>query len=286
MYRGGVAILDIDQVMQLWWVFPVSIIVATIALSSGISGALFFSPLFLLVIGLSPAQAIGAGLMTEAFGTSFGSFNYIKQRLVDFKTARFLLIAAIPMGIFGAWLAYRITSDALQIVLGIMLIVLAVVTIRDTFIQKKPIDLPDKERERGMTTIKGRDGTVYSYQVCNRSIGISLAGIGSLLNGLVSAGLAAITTTQLIVRCRIPPRVAVATAIFVLTVTDFFAAGVHALNATPAWHVVIWSIPGVIVGAQIGPRLSGKLPTYIAQRFIAIVFLALGLLVIVLGYFD
>ena len=274
--------MDINQVMHLWWVFPVSIMVATIALASGISGALFFSPLFLLVIGLPPAQAIGAGLMTEAFGTSFGSFNYIRQRLVDFKTARFLLIAAIPMGIFGAWLAYRITPDILQIVLGIMLIVLAVITIRDTFIQKKPIDLPDREKGREMTTIKDSSGRVYSYQICHRSIGVSLAGIGALLNGLVSAGLAAITTTQLIVRCRIPPRIAVATAIFVLTVTDFFAASVHALNATPAWNVVIWSIPGVIVGAQIGPRLSGKLPAHIAQRFIAGVFLALGLLVIVL----
>lgn len=50
----------------LWWVFPTSIVFATVAVGSGVSGALFFSPFFMIVVGLSPAQAVGAGLLTEA----------------------------------------------------------------------------------------------------------------------------------------------------------------------------------------------------------------------------
>lgn len=119
------------------------------------------------------------------------------------------------------------------------------------------------------TVIQARDGNTYPYQTCNRFIKVPLAGIGALLTGLISAGLPEITTTQLMLRCHIPPRVAVATAIFVLTITVFFAAGVHALAAQPAWHVVIWSIPGVIIGAQIGPKVSGKVPAHIAERILA-----------------
>ena len=70
--------MDWSQVFSVWWVFPVSVAIATVALSTGVSGALFFSPFFLLVVGLHPAQAIGAGLMTELFGTSFGTLNYIR----------------------------------------------------------------------------------------------------------------------------------------------------------------------------------------------------------------
>ena len=73
-----------------------------------------------------------------------------------------------------------------------------------------------------------------------------------------------------------------ASAIFVLTGTVFFAAGIHALVAQPAWHVVIWSVPGVSVGAQIGPRLQGKLPPNIAERILAVLFLAIGILTITL----
>ena len=49
--------------MENWWLFPVSIGIATIAMSSGIGGAVFFSPLFLLVLGLSPTIAIGSALI-------------------------------------------------------------------------------------------------------------------------------------------------------------------------------------------------------------------------------
>ena len=62
--------MDLSQALEVWWVLPVSVCIATIALALGISGALFFSPFFLLVVGLEPSQAIGAGLMTELFGTA------------------------------------------------------------------------------------------------------------------------------------------------------------------------------------------------------------------------
>ena len=278
--------MDSSQALEMWWVLPVSVCIATLALSSGISGALFFSPFFLLVVGLQPAQAIGAGLMTELFGTIFGSLNYARQRVIDFQTVRFLLMASVPAGIAGAFLAHRIEPGILQIVLGIALFVLALIVLyHSTQKGKQPTSLV-LDQSRRTTLIRARDGNTYSYRTCNRSIGVTLAGIGAFLTGLMSAGLPEITTTQLMLRCHIPPRVAVATAIFVLTVTVFFAAGSHALVAEPAWHVVIWSIPGVIVGAQIGPRLAGKVPEHIAERVLATLFLAIGILVIVVQLLD
>ncbi|NIR79212.1 MAG: sulfite exporter TauE/SafE family protein, partial [Gemmatimonadetes bacterium] len=65
-----------------------AIVFATVAVGSGVSGALFFSPFFLLVVGLTPAQAIGAGLLTEMFGMGNGLRSYVVQRLVDYDTAR------------------------------------------------------------------------------------------------------------------------------------------------------------------------------------------------------
>ena len=41
--------MDLSQALHVCWVFPVAIVIATVALSTGISGALFFSPFFLLV---------------------------------------------------------------------------------------------------------------------------------------------------------------------------------------------------------------------------------------------
>lgn len=278
--------MDTAQALDVWWVFPASICFSTIALSSGISSALFFSPFFLLVVGLEPAQAVGAGLMTELFGTSFGTINYVRQRVVDFRRAGYLLIASVPTAVAGAVLAHRIDPWVLQIVLGSALLILAAIVLYHSTqkdIEPQPPDLSQAEK---LTIIRARDGSVYTYRACRRGIGVALAGVGGFLTGLVSAGLPEITTTQLVLRCHIPRRVAVATAIVVLTVTAFFAAGAHAIAAEPAWYVVVWSIPGVIVAAQIGPRLAGRLPERTAERVVATLFLVVAVLVIAFPTVD
>ena len=83
---------------QLWWVFPASIAFSTVAIGSGVSGALFFSPFFMLVVGLTPVQAVGAGLLTEVFGMGNGLRSYVKAKLVDYATARWLLLGSVPAG--------------------------------------------------------------------------------------------------------------------------------------------------------------------------------------------
>ena len=188
--------------MDLWWIFPVSIVFSTIAISSGVSGALFFSPFFMLVVGLSPAQAVGAGLLTEVFGMGNGLRLYVQQKVVDYAWARWLLAGAVPSVIVGA------------------------------------------------------------------------------LTGMISAGLPEISTTQLIIRCKVAPRVAVATAVFTLAITALAGATVHALSATPAWHVVQWSIPGVLVGSFLGSRVGKHLPAALMEKGLAVVFAGVGLLVI------
>ena len=183
-------------------------------------------------------------------------------------------------------LANRIESGVLQVVLGAVLFALAVTVLYHSTQKGKQPPPPNMNQPEKVTVIQARDGNTYTYRTCRRAIGISLAGIGAFLTGLMSAGLPETTTTQLMLRCHIPQRVAVATAIFVLTVTVFFAAGAHAIAAEPAWHVVVWSIPGVVVGAQIGPRLAGKVPENIAERVLATLFLGIGILVIAMWALD
>ena len=110
---------------EFWWVFPAAILFSTVAISSGVSGALFFSPFFILVVGLSPAQAIGAGLLTEVFGMGNGLRSYVRQRLVDYGTARWTLLGAIPAVAIGAAVAHRIPGSTLKIIFGTGLVILA-----------------------------------------------------------------------------------------------------------------------------------------------------------------
>ena len=85
-----------EEFFPLWWIFPSAVIFSTVAVSSGVSGALFFSPFFMLVVGLTPVQAVGAGLLTEVFGMGNGLRSYVQSKLVDYATARWLLLGSVP----------------------------------------------------------------------------------------------------------------------------------------------------------------------------------------------
>jgi uncharacterized membrane protein YfcA len=277
----------VDRFLAHWWVFPASILFSTVALGSGVSGALFFSPFFILVVGLPPAQAIGAGLLTEVFGMGNGLLNYVRQGVVDYATAKWLLLGAVPAIVVGAFAAHAVPTTLLTVAFGVGLLALgAFLIVHDAPEDCVPGEsegpfLEEKNTGRGETTIEAADGETFSYDTCWRPPGIGLATVGGFITGLISAGLPEITTTQLIVRCRLPPRVAIATSVFVLGVAALAGAAVHALAATPVWYVVAWSIPGVLIGGTVGTRVGKYVPSEIMEPALGVVFGVVG--VIVLG---
>lgn len=269
-----------------WWVFPASIVFSTIALASGVSGALFFSPFFMLVVGLTPAQAIGAGLLTEVFGMGNGLRSYVQQGVVDYRTAKWLLAGAVPAVVLGAFAAHYVDPTLLKLLFGAGLVLLgAFLVYYDPAEECEPGAcegdfLEKKNTGRGTTTIEAADGETYTYDTCWRPPGLGLSTVGGFITGLISAGLPEIVTTQLIVRCRLPPRVAVATSVFTLGIAAGAGALVHALTATPVWYVVAWSIPGVLVGGTVGTRVGKYVPSDLMELGLGIVFALVGALVL------
>ncbi|MFC7210001.1 sulfite exporter TauE/SafE family protein [Natronoarchaeum sp. GCM10025321] len=276
----------VEQFLDHWWVFPASVVFSLVALSSGVSGALFFSPFFILGVGLAPAQAIGAGLLTEVFGMGNGLLNYVRQGVVDYATAKWLLLGAVPATVVGAFAAHVVPTVLLTIAFGVGLLVLGGFLVyydppeKCVPGEREGSFLEEKNDDRGETVIETADGEVFRYDTCWRPPGIGLSTLGGFITGLISAGLPEITTTQLIVRCRLPPRVAIATSVFVLGVAAIAGAVVHALSATPVWYVVAWSIPGVLVGGTIGTRVSKYVPSEVMEPVLGVVFAVVGVVVL------
>ena len=280
--------MDLAEVLSLWWVYPAALCIAALAISTGISGALFFVPFFLLVVGVSPAQAIGGGLMTMIFGTGSGTFSYVRQGVVDFTIVKSLLLVTVPFAMAGAVLALLSDPDALRVLFGVMLFALAAFLLwsnlrraRADAVRPVPVEMRPAFHPND-TVVHARDGREYRYIRPGRTVSQALGAAGALVQGFMGAGLPEATTTQLVLRGPLPPRVAVATSVTTLTVTVFFAAAIHAIGGEPPWHVVIWSCPGALTGAQFGARLQAKLSPNLSQRVLAAVFVGVGVLVIVL----
>lgn len=113
-----------------WYLFPVAIAIAFVANGAGIGGATFFSPLFILVLGLEPQVAIGAALITEVFGFASGVTAHMRARTIDWTIARALIVFSVHAAVIGELLAGVISADLLKLLLGLGLLAIAFAFIR------------------------------------------------------------------------------------------------------------------------------------------------------------
>ncbi len=273
---------------ELWYLFPVSILIATIAMSSGIGGAVFFSPLFMLALRLEPQIAIGSALITELFGFSSGLIAYYKARLIDFKLALNLLLFSVPAAIIGTIYGDFFPDIVLKAIFATGLIFIGT----QLFIswrreeREKREKVHEKEFESSYESeLTDSSGRVFRYTICNKNMGRFFAAIGGAFVGMISVGLAELQEYQLVARCKVPTPVAVATSVFVVVITVLVASAGHfyefALEGGEVLgqviNIVIFTIPGVIIGGQIGPGLQKMLPEDAMKIVISILFVLIGI---------
>ncbi len=275
-----------------WFMLPISVVFATVAMASGVEGATFFTPLFILALGLPTDIAIGTGLITEVFGFASGLFAYTRKRLIDFKLGIALLIVTVPMALIGTWLTAYVPADILKTILGVGLLAVAASFLRSP--EPKDIvradDAIEEEYggEKAETCLTTREGEQICYTVCNRAEGRLIAGVGGLFIGMISTGLGELNGYFLLQRCRVPSRVAVASSVFVVAVTALVASTGHFVKFVQTGgetlntmlSLVIFTVPGVIIGGQIGPFVSSRISQHTLERALAILFILVAALML------
>ncbi len=276
--------------LEYWFMLPISMLIATIAMASGVEGATFFSPLFILALKLPPEVAIGTALITEVFGFASGLFAYARKRLIDYRLGINLLVMTIPMAIIGTWVSGLIQPVYLKVILGVGLFVVALSFLRKP--EKKDVVRLDEAvkkeygGEKAETRLMTAEGEEIRYTVCNRTEGRALSGIGALFMGMVSTGLGEMNGYFLLQRCRVPSKVSVATSVFVVAVTALVASTGHFIQFTQSGggalqtvlNLVIFTIPGVMIGGQIGSRVASRIPQHVLEVSLAGLFILVAAL--------
>ena len=270
-----------------WFMFPVSIVVATCAMLSGIGGAALFTPIFILVFPLlgpeyvlhSTIAAIAAALMTQTFGFLSGFVGYYRRKLIDYGLAWRIARVAVPVAIAGALTASYVHDGVLLAGYAILVGVLAVVMWRN----RPPPHLAERGPDAAARSVVDSRGHEYRY--ADPRLGIrsyALTSLGAFLTGMVSVGIGEVTISKL-TRKGLPIAVAAATSVLVVILTVVFASTTLAVQlirdggwtAVP-WNLLVYDIPGVLIGGQIGPRLQGRIAPHTMRRAIAVLFVALA----------
>lgn len=277
-----------ELTFEFWYLLPVSILIATIAMSSGIGGAVFFSPIFMLALKLDPIVAVGTALITELFGFSSGLIAYVKARLIDYKLGLNLLMFSVPLAILGTIFGSDVPPDILKAIFAVGIIFIGTqlfTSWRKEEREKKETEHKEEFKVHYEKLLVDKSGHEYKYTVCHKDMGRFFAGIGGAFVGMISVGLAELQEYHLVAKCKVPAPVAIATSIFVVVITvlvasigHFYNFIAHAENAilNQVLNIVIFTIPGVIIGGQLGPLLQKKLPEDIMKIGVSVLFVIVG----------
>jgi len=275
-----------------WFMFPVCIVIATAAMFSGISGAALLTPTFLIgfplfsVPRLGTVAAIGTSLFLETSGFGTGLYRYLRARLVDLETAKSLIFLCLPLGVLGSIAASHVPVDLLRIGYGVAMLGLAYILLHDTERRKHPAGGPtvgpgapesaplvvcesDQAHpncpQGAHRQLRAASGKVYDF--CAHGLGLqrALSAGGALIAGMISTGVGEATLPPLVRRSKFPVPVAAATSTVVVACTVAGAAATHfvelvqhgGVSAIP-WNLLVYAVPGAIIGAFIGTRLQGR----------------------------
>jgi len=297
-----------------WFMFPVCIAVASIAMFSGISGAAMLVPVFLIgfpllgVPRLTTVAAIGTSLLLETSGFGTGLYRYLRLRLVDTVTALRLLAVTMPLGAVGATASAHAPVQALRLGYGAAMVGLAVLLVQEAAehirepalvaattgpagdgpspvgpvpgaafaVAGKP---PHARCAGGVPRRIAAGGRTFDFCAHGLRGQQLLSGLGAFFAGPFSTGVGEATLPGLIRRSRFPAPVAAATSPVVVAGTVVGAALTHMVQLMPAipWNPVVWAVPGAVLGAVMGTGLQGKVSPQVTRWFFGGLFLAIGL---------
>ncbi len=271
-----------------WFMLPVSTLVATISMLTGIGGAAIFIPIFLIVFPLlgseyiivGHASAIAVALLTQSFGFSSGLIRYWYRGLIDVKLAKKLLNVSIPLAIIGSIVAQYLTIEPFKIFYALLMFSLAFLLIYN---QKVIHNLVKKRFSSNYESIVNQ-ANLSNTQKNNCKQDKLVAGIGGILTGITSVGIGESIMPQLFKSCKISIPIAAATSVLVVLVTVITASLTHVLFLVSSegfdsipWDLLMYTIPGVIIGGQMGAEIQKDTLSEKIKKLIPILFVIIGI---------
>ncbi len=282
-----------------WFMLPVCIVIASVAMFSGISGAALLTPTFLIgfpllgVPRLTTVAAIGTALLLETSGFGTGLYRYLSMRLVDVTTARSFIAFTLPVGALGAIAARWAPVQGLRLGYGALMLGLAwiLLTAHAGKAAADPAPAVVRESDRSHPPcdsgepreLRAASGRVYRYCAHGLALQRLISSAGAFLAGLISTGVGEATLPGLVRRSLFPVPVAAATCTVIVAGTVAGAATTHVvqlylgggLRAIP-WNLIVWAVPGAVLGAFIGTRLQGRVSEQASRLFFSFLFAAIG----------
>lgn len=241
--------------VQYLWLVPVGLLIGTFGTLIGAGGGFLLTPLLLLVYPEESPEIITSISLAVVFVNAFsGSVAYAGMHRIDYRSGVLFALATIPGAIVGALTTSVIPRRTFDLLFGICMILAALfLLVRHNQAARRPLPQPHHVRR----TLIDEKGTQYTFSY-NPVLGVVLSVAVGYFSSFLGIGGGIIHVPAMAHVLHFPVHIATATSHFTLAVMALAGTLVHI--ATGAFHhgirrTIVLAL-GVLIGAQVGARLS------------------------------
>lgn len=222
--------------MDIIPIIVIAFMIAVLFSILGLGGAIIYTPLFFW-LGIPLLAAIPMALLLNMITTASASITYLKQQLVDKRIAYPMILTSIAGALIGSYLASRVETRIIIILLSVILLIAA---LRILFFN----NIGFMVKDGGNKKILIGTGLAFIFGIISSFVGI---GGGTFIVPLL-----------LIIGLEI--KNAAATSAFIITFTSLSGFVGHLVFGTQTLDIRILFYAGLAAfsGAQIGSKIIFK----------------------------
>lgn len=285
---------ELTDASSSWWIWPlalfgVTFLIGIFGVMAGIGGGVLFVPIVTSFFPFHIDFVRGAGLMI-ALGSSLAAAPTLLQKnLASLKLTIPIALVASGFSILGAfsglWLS-KLNPAYIQISLGVLILGIVFIMFRSQssdYPQVKPGDALTQALQLHGVFFEPTLNKKISWSVHQTKIGLIAFSFVGFLAGMfgLGAGWANVPILNLVMGA--PLKIAVATSSFSLSITDTTAAWIYFNQGAFLPVIIVPSMAGIMVGANIGSRLLPKVDPSLIRKIVIWVLLLAGIRALLKG---
>ena len=254
-----------------------SLVAGFLGALTGLGGGVVLVPMLTLLLGVDVRYAIGASLVSVIATSSGAAAAYVREGISNIRVGMFLEIATTLGALAGATLATHISSSAISIVFGLVLIASAFLSWKRPARNQrdaKPDPLATKLRLNGSFP---EGNGIRNYNVQRVPLGWGLMFGAGTLSGLLGIGSGAMKVLAMDQAMKIPFKVSTTTSNFMIGVTAAASAGIYLSRGYIDPGLSMPVMLGVLGGSLLGTRVLVKADPKWLRRVFSLVIVALGI---------
>ncbi len=242
---------------------------------TGLGGGVVIVPLLTLVFKVDFRYAVGASLVSVIATSSGAAAAYVREGYTNIRVGMFLEVATTIGAVLGAWLAGLVSTSALAVVFGLVLLYSAWLSSRPR--PEHVVETPDllAARLRLDGTYPTPDGDRH-YHVQHVPLGFGLMLGAGTLSGLLGIGSGAVKVLAMDQAMCLPFKVSTTTSNFMIGVTAAASAGIYLARGYIDPGIAMPVVLGVLAGATLGARLLQGAKPKVLRALFAVVITALA----------